>query len=137
MIPIFLAVGEGIFAGRADLQGVLDRHQFVPLVDEVQNLVAEQHLVALPDLVGIERHELDEADFEALAPAHLHQFQNFRFREILHGDRINFDGFESDLAGCGQAVQHLLQAVAPVDVREFLRIQVLRRRSPASFKAWA
>ena len=74
-------------------------------------------------LVGVQRHELNEADFEVLLPAHFHQFQNFIFREILHGHRVDFNGFKPDSPGLRNAVQYLLQAIAPVDVREFFFIQ--------------
>src|SRR5215207_11212747 len=50
------------------------------------DLAAGQDVVLAPGLVGVERHELDEADDVRLPARELGERRHFRLGEPLHGD---------------------------------------------------
>ncbi len=118
-----LAVGELVFAGGTDFQGVFDGHQVVSGPDEIDDLVTEEHFVPFPGFVGIEGHEFDEPDLESVGASHLHQPHDFGFGKIADGDGVDLDGLESGLRGGLDAFKDLLETVPAVDVFEFFRVQ--------------
>ena len=115
------AVCEVVFAGRTDFQGIVDRYQFVFLLDEIDNLMPEQDFVTLPDFICVQRHELDETDLEAIGAAIFNQAHDLGFREIAHCYGVDLDRLESDITSRIQTIQNRLQAVPASDIAELFR----------------
>src|SRR5713226_1449936 len=64
--PALAAVAESKPAGRRRSL-IRDRLEWKLTVDRFDDVAARDHALHRPDAVGIERHELDEADFITLA----------------------------------------------------------------------
>ena len=85
----------------------------------VADLAAGQHLVLTPALVGVERHELDEADDVRLAAG-----ERGEPRHLLLGEALDRDAVDLDRPQLGVALrflepaQHLVERVAPRDLGE-------------------
>src|SRR3954451_19106338 len=84
------AVGEAVaLRGRGRLRG--DLLERPALLDDRPDLGARQHLVVAPRALGVERHELDEADDVRLAAGELGERGHLRLREALDRDRVDLD----------------------------------------------
>src|SRR2546428_98817 len=80
------------------LSGRHRHHRHEVALDDRLDLVAAQHALALPVAVGIERHELDEADHVRLAARQLRERDHFDFGEIAHGDDVHLDRRDARIA---------------------------------------
>ena len=63
-------------------------------VDHRADLGAGQHAVLRPGVVGVERHELDEAHLVGLAPRQLRERQHLVLGEAAHRDAVDLDRAE-------------------------------------------
>ena len=75
-------------AGIVDWQR-LERPDFV--VNDLPNLRAAKHLVVIPMMFGIERHVLDESQFQAVLAGELRQRHDFLFGDAANRNRIQAD----------------------------------------------
>ena len=89
------------------------------LLDQRADLAAGQHLVLAPGLVGVERHELDEADDVRLAAGELGERRHLFLREAADRDAVDLDRPQLRIAlGLGQARKHPVERVAAGDLGE-------------------
>ena len=87
--------------------------------------VAAEHALALPVAVGVERHELDEADDVRLATGQLREGDDFVFRKVAHGDHVDLDRRDGRVPlQLFEPGQHLVQ---PVSARDLVEAIVLQR----------
>src|ERR671937_1269829 len=101
------AVGEAEAArGRRRRRRQLDERP--ALLDQGPDLAAGQDAVLAPDLVGVERHELDEADDVRLAARELGESRHLLLGEALERDAVDLDRPELGVAlGLLEPAQHL------------------------------
>ena len=96
-----LAVGEAVHPGgrvRLARLGLQRIHG----VDRSPDLGAGQHLLRRPGMVGVERHELDEADLVRSAARELGEREH-----LLLGEAADRDGVDLDRMGLGEGRQQL------------------------------
>src|SRR5262249_5335577 len=118
------AVGEDELAGRRPRVLVRGRPQRSYLLRQpVQHVGGEQDLVALPLAVGVQRHELDEADLEAVLPAEPGQRCQVVLGQAAHGHGVDLDrAVPQPLAG-EDPLQYPLQPRAADDPLELGRVE--------------
>src|SRR5437764_2498700 len=102
---------------------ILDGLQGELAVDRLDDLATCYHAVHRPDAVGVEWHELDEADLVALAPRQPREVQDFVVVAPAHDDHVELDGAEPGRARRAQTAQHPVERVAPSQVLEAIRVQ--------------
>src|SRR5437899_2114222 len=96
-------------------------------LDDRLDLVAAQHTLALPVAVGIERHELDEADHVRLAARQLRERDHFDFGEIAHGDDVHLDRRDARIAfELFETGQHFIQPATAGDLVEAVVLQCVQ-----------
>ena len=78
---------------------------------QLEDLVGEEHLVALPRLRP-DRHVLDEPHLEAVLAAVAGQRHHVVLGEAADGDRVHLDRLEAGRLRRVEAGEHLLQPVA-------------------------
>jgi hypothetical protein len=122
-----LAVGEAVDAGgRARLPRLgLER---IDRLDRRANLRAREHLLGRPLLVGVERHELDEADLIRGLARHLGERQHLLLGEVPDRDGIDLDRVR--LGERGQALEtahHPGQRVAARELEEAVLLEGVDR----------
>ena len=80
---------------------------------------ASSTLPRSPQVLRVERHELDVAHLEAaLARAKTRERHDVGLHQVLHSHRIQLDGPETQAARRFNACQHTVQLVAPGDLAE-------------------
>ena len=83
----------------------VQRHERVDGLDHRPQLLAGDDVGLVPRLVGVERHELDEADDERAAARELREGQHLLLGDAAHGDAVDLDRPQLRVAlGLGQAV---------------------------------
>ena len=126
------AVGEPVpLGGRRRLRRDLDERPV--LLDQSPDLAAREDVVLFPGLVGVERHELDEAHDVGLAAGQLGQRGHLLLGEAANRHAVDLDRPQLGIAlGLGQPGQHLVERVAPRDLGEAdVRERVERDVQPA------
>ena len=68
-----------------------ERHELVLGLDDRPHLGVGQDLVLVPRLVGVERHELDEADLVGLLARERGEAQDLVLGEAAQRDRVDLD----------------------------------------------
>ncbi len=77
-----------------------------------------QHLAGVPAAVGIQGHELDEAERQVVLSSELAQRQNVFFVDAVDRQRVEPDFVEACLAGGRNPRQHAIQSGAAGDLLE-------------------
>ena len=96
-----------------------DLHERPALLDQRADLAARQHVVLAPALVGVERHELDEADDVGLPPGELGERRDLRLREAPHRDAVDLDRAQLGVPlGLGESHEDAVERVAARDLGE-------------------
>jgi hypothetical protein len=122
-----LAVGEAPAAGGRVLLA-LERLERVSRVDQRPDLLIRQHAVAIPLLVGVERHELDEAHLVRLRARELGEAHDLGLGEVAQRDDVDLDRAQLRVLLRGrEAVEHLGQRVAPRELEEAVGRQRVQR----------
>ena len=100
----------------------------VTVFDDRADLRAAQDVVLAPRLVGVEWHELDEADDVRLAPRELGERRHLGLRESLDRDAVDLDRAELGMPlGLLEAAKDGVQRVAPRDLGEAHVVQRVQR----------
>ena len=103
--------------GRRGLRGDLDERPV--LLDQGSDLLACEHLVGIPALVRVERHELDEANDVGLPAGELRERGHLLLREPFDGDAVHLDGAKLRVAlGFLEPPEDLVEGVAARDLRK-------------------
>ena len=96
------------------------------------DLVAGEHLVGGPGVVGVERHELDEADLVGGAPRELGERQRLLLGEVAQCDRVDLDRVRlRERAQHLQAPEDLRQRVAASELVEAVLLERVDRHVEA------
>src|SRR5207248_2579237 len=78
----------------------------------LENVAGQEDFSAVPQTLRVERHKLDEADFDlALAPV-ASQRNQVGLQKILHRDRVDLNRPEAELPARLDSVQNAVQVVA-------------------------
>ena len=80
--------------------------------------LAIQDLIGLPTVFGVQRHELDEPQFQAVFAGEARQRHGFVFGDAADRDGVQADPLKATSLGGRDAVQHLLQTLAARDPLE-------------------
>ena len=72
------------------------------------HIVGQQHAVALPQALRVERHELDIADFDAALAAVPGQRNDIGLHQILHRDGVDLDRADTQAPADLDAVEHFV-----------------------------
>src|SRR5438128_8548191 len=92
-------------------------------VDRLDDVAAGDDAVHGPDAVGIEWHELDEADLIALATGEAGEVDDLVVVAAAHHDHVELDGAEASHAGGCQATEHTIERIAAGEILEAVRVQ--------------
>ena len=97
-------------------------------MDRRADLLAAEHVVRGPGVVGIERHELDEADLVGVLTGELRERDDLGLGEAPHGDRVDLDRVRlRERREHLEAAQDLLERVAAGDLAEALALERIHR----------
>ena len=80
--------------------------------DALDDLVLADHLVVHPVSLGVEGHELDETDLDALGAPEVRQVEDLVVVHTALDDRVDLDAAETGGDGGIDALQHAHQLVA-------------------------
>ena len=117
-------IGEAILRCRSPRIGIgnrLERCDFA--LQHGDHLVGQEDFRLVPEPLGVQRHELDIADFVAIfapEPGHRH---HVRLDQIGHRDDIDLDRSEAHFLRVSEPVQHLAEIVAAGDFEEALTVE--------------
>ncbi len=93
----------------------------------VEDLVRGDHLRALPPVLGVERHLLDEPQLVAALQAVAQQVGRLILVQVAHQHRVDLDGRQPSRGGGRQAGQHVGEPVAVGQLPEDLGAQGVER----------
>ena len=97
-------------------------------VDQPPHLGVGQHAVARPRAVGVERHELDEADLVRVLAGELGEAHDLVLGEVLQRDHVDLDRAQLGvLLGRREPFEHLLERVAAGELEEAVGRQRVER----------
>ncbi len=94
--------------------------------ETLDDFVAEEHLVAFPCVVGIERHKLDEANFHTGIASELAEGNDLVFSQVPNCDSVYFDRVESNLLRDVDAFDDLFVTIAASDFAEDDRVESIK-----------
>jgi hypothetical protein len=89
-------------------------------VDLREDLLRGHHLLARPDVVAVERHELDVADLPGPGPRHAGEVDDLVVVHPAHHHHVDLERPEPGGVGRLDPLPRLAEAVAPRDVDELL-----------------
>ncbi len=92
-----------------------------------QDLIRGHHLGALPAVLRVQRHLLDEAQLVAVIEAEPQQRRGLVVVEVAHQHRVDLDRDQARRGRGGQPVQHVGQPVPAGQLAERLRAQRVQR----------
>src|SRR5256714_15596418 len=115
-----VAKPESCGGGRALIGHRLER-KFA--VDRLDDVAAGDDALHRPDAIGIEWHELDEADFIALATREAGEVDDLVVVAAAHHDHVELDRAESGRTSGRQAAQHALERIAAGQILEAIRVE--------------
>ncbi len=118
-----LAVLEAVRAsGRARV--ARQRFERMDHVDRGADLVAREHEARIPRVVGIQRHELDEAHLVRMLACELCERQHLRLGEVAHPDGVDLDRMRiGELRERLEAAQDAWERVAAGHLEEAVALQ--------------
>ena len=97
-------------------------------VDQPPHLGVGQHAVPGPRAVGVQRHELDEADLVRVLARELREAHDLVLGEVLQRHHVDLDRAQLRVPlRRREAVQHLLERVAARELEEAVRGQRVQR----------
>ena len=88
------------------------------LSQQAERLAGGDHGLAVPVVLGVERHLLDEAELVVVIHAPTQQLRRILVVDAAHQDGVDLDRFESGFAGGGQSLDDIGEAVAASDLGE-------------------
>ena len=91
--------------------------------DELDDLGLGHDLVVAPRLVGVEGHELDEPDDDALVATPADEVEDLVVVDALHDHAVDLDRLEPGLDGGVDAVEHLVELVATGELDEAVAVE--------------
>jgi hypothetical protein len=92
-------------------------------LERLDDFVREEHFFTLPRIVGIERHELDEPDFDSHLAREMPEGNDLVLRQAADGDSVHLDRVESGGLGGLDAGDHLFVTLPTSDFFELFRVE--------------
>jgi len=102
----------------------LDRELGVDLLDHAGE---RDDAIRTPLLVGVEGHELDEADDDTLLPAEAGEVDDLVVVDAVHQHDVDLDRGEPGLDRCVDAVEHTVEVVATGELDEAILLERIER----------
>jgi hypothetical protein len=96
-------------------------------VDAVENLLRRNDFLLRPLVVGVERHELDEAESDALVPSECRQVDNFVVVDAAHHDRVDLYRCETRVERGIDSCEHTVQFVSASQREKRLALERVER----------
>ena len=93
------------------------------LRDRRQDLVCGHHHCRRPDVTGLERHELDKADFDIALPSEPGKVDDLVIVDAAHHDGVDLGRREPGVNGCIDAVENSIQLVPPGQLKKPVTLQ--------------
>jgi hypothetical protein len=90
--------------------------------ERFDHLVRQQDFATVPQVLRIERHELDVSNLKSVLTRVARQRDNIGLHQILHRHRIQLHGVAEALAGV-EAIEDFAEIVAPRDLKETIAVE--------------
>src|SRR6185437_12360231 len=113
---VFRCGGPRILIGNLNQRRDLTRQDF-------NDVAGEQDLLAVPQTLRIERHELNEADLDAALAAVASDRRNVRLNQIADRDHVQLDRSIAKLLAQLDAIEHTAQVVAARDLPKTFAVE--------------
>ena len=81
----------------------------MPSDQNLEDIGREQDLLSLPEMARVERHVLDESQFQAVLPGKQPQRDDIVFGHSAHGDGVDLHRMETGVLGRQDSFDHLLE----------------------------
>ena len=90
----------------------------MPWIKQLEDIGREQDLFSLPEMAGVERHVLDESQFQAMLPGKQAQRNDVVLGHSAHGDGIDLHRIETRVLGRQDPLDHLLETSAGASIAQ-------------------
>ena len=97
------------------------------LAEALHDLGCSDHVGALPAVLWIQRHLLDEPELDLLGHSPAQQVESFMIIDAAHQHRVDLDGVKAGLPRSGDSGEHVGQSPPPAEPDERIRIKGVQR----------